>query len=105
MAPQRRLRYNPRAGRHSILTLFNAKLNCNELIAIAVIVLFLNIVFFLQLEDPFCFPEAFTSVDGTVERFPLNKLSDIPYHYSNSPGLVYQTIEVARCIREGEKID
>ncbi|CAH2989245.1 unnamed protein product [Chilo suppressalis] len=54
----------------------------------------------ITIEDPFHFPDKLIHVDGTEEKFPLHT-SSIPYNFQNSAGLVYQTLEVARCIREG----
>ncbi|XP_073949747.1 trans-1,2-dihydrobenzene-1,2-diol dehydrogenase-like [Choristoneura fumiferana] len=52
------------------------------------------------VEDPFHFPEDLTHADGSVENFPLHT-SDIPYYFGNSAGLVYESLEVVRCIKEG----
>ncbi|CAH0727456.1 unnamed protein product, partial [Brenthis ino] len=54
------------------------------------------------VEDPFHFPDTLIHVDGKVEKFPLHE-SSLNYNFENSAGLVYQAIEVARCIREGLK--
>ncbi|XP_028167076.1 trans-1,2-dihydrobenzene-1,2-diol dehydrogenase-like isoform X3 [Ostrinia furnacalis] len=54
----------------------------------------------ITLEDPFHFPEVMIRVDGTVEKIPLHT-SNIPFKFMNSAGLVYQTLEVAKCIRKG----
>ncbi|KAI8422709.1 hypothetical protein MSG28_006475 [Choristoneura fumiferana] len=54
----------------------------------------------LNVEDPFHFPEDLTHADGSVENFPLHT-SDIPYYFGNSAGLVYESLEVVRCIKEG----
>ncbi|XP_068626891.1 trans-1,2-dihydrobenzene-1,2-diol dehydrogenase-like [Battus philenor] len=52
------------------------------------------------IEDPFYFSETLIHVDGTAEKFPLHT-SSIPYNFINSAGLVYEAIEVARCIKQG----
>ncbi|CAK1540163.1 unnamed protein product [Leptosia nina] len=53
----------------------------------------------MVLEDPFHFPTKLINVDGKFEEFPLhapkNKLN-----FENSTGLVYEALEVARCIKE-----
>ncbi|KAJ8736202.1 hypothetical protein PYW08_006858 [Mythimna loreyi] len=54
----------------------------------------------ITLEDPFHFPDKVTAVDGTLKTFPLHT-SRLPYNFGNCAGLVYQTFEVARCIRAG----
>ncbi|CAK1602241.1 unnamed protein product [Parnassius mnemosyne] len=54
------------------------------------------------VEDPFHFPEIVIHADGTVEKIPLHT-SSIPYNFGNSAGLVYEALEVARCIKEGLK--
>lgn len=76
----------------------NSKIDVPELLSHKAGILYL---LNFQLGDPFCFPEELTHVDGTVERFPLHKSDNIPYFFPNSAGLVYEAIEVARCIREG----
>ncbi|XP_061709092.1 trans-1,2-dihydrobenzene-1,2-diol dehydrogenase-like [Cydia pomonella] len=52
------------------------------------------------LEEPFHFPNSLIHVDGKVENFTLHT-SKIPYNFENSAGLVYESLEVARCIKEG----
>ncbi|XP_061717539.1 trans-1,2-dihydrobenzene-1,2-diol dehydrogenase-like [Cydia pomonella] len=52
------------------------------------------------VEEPFHFPETLIRADGTVEVFKLHD-SKLPYNFGNSAGLVYESLEVARCIREG----
>ncbi|XP_047985555.1 trans-1,2-dihydrobenzene-1,2-diol dehydrogenase-like isoform X2 [Leguminivora glycinivorella] len=52
------------------------------------------------LEEPFHFPNTLTHVDGKVENFTLHT-SNIPYNFENSAGLVYESLEVTRCIKEG----
>ncbi|XP_072941291.1 trans-1,2-dihydrobenzene-1,2-diol dehydrogenase-like isoform X2 [Epargyreus clarus] len=54
----------------------------------------------ITLEDPFHFPDKLIHVDGKIEEFPLHT-SNLPYNFANSAGLVYQAVEVARCIKEG----
>ncbi|XP_004930084.2 trans-1,2-dihydrobenzene-1,2-diol dehydrogenase [Bombyx mori] len=54
----------------------------------------------ITIEDPFHFPEIFINTDGTVEKFPLHK-SSLPYNFRNSAGLVYQALEVEKCLKEG----
>ncbi|KAL0851000.1 hypothetical protein ABMA28_006893 [Loxostege sticticalis] len=54
----------------------------------------------ITVEDPFHFPEVLIHVDGTVEKIPLHT-SKVPYCFENSAGLVYQALEVERCIRAG----
>ncbi|KPI94996.1 Trans-1,2-dihydrobenzene-1,2-diol dehydrogenase [Papilio xuthus] len=54
------------------------------------------------IEDPFHFPETLIHVDGTAEKIPLHT-SSIPYNFENSAGLVYEAMEVARCIKLGLK--
>lgn len=54
----------------------------------------------ITIEDPFHFPDKVTHVDGTLRTYPLHT-SKLPYVYGNSAGLVYQALEVARCIRAG----
>ncbi|CAH1639837.1 unnamed protein product [Spodoptera littoralis] len=53
-----------------------------------------------RIEDPFHFPDKVTHVDGSLRTYPLHT-SKLPYVYGNSAGLVYQALEVARCIRAG----
>ncbi|CAD0194935.1 unnamed protein product [Chrysodeixis includens] len=53
------------------------------------------------LEVPFHFPIETTGSDGTKKTFPLHT-SSIPYNFGNSAGLAYQTVEIAKCIREGK---
>ncbi|XP_047026588.1 trans-1,2-dihydrobenzene-1,2-diol dehydrogenase-like [Helicoverpa zea] len=55
----------------------------------------------ITLEDPFHFPDRVTAVNGDVKKFPLHT-SPIPYNFENSAGLVYQAVEVAKCIRSGQ---
>ncbi|KAM3967831.1 trans-1,2-dihydrobenzene-1,2-diol dehydrogenase isoform 1-T2 [Aphomia sociella] len=52
------------------------------------------------LEEPFHFPVELIHADGRVSSFPLHK-SPLPYNFDNSEGLVYEALEVARCIKEG----
>ncbi|CAH0766409.1 unnamed protein product [Diatraea saccharalis] len=52
------------------------------------------------IEEPFHFPKKFVHVDGTVEDFPRHS-SNLHYNFENSAGLVYQTLEVVKCLREG----
>ncbi|XP_068626729.1 trans-1,2-dihydrobenzene-1,2-diol dehydrogenase-like [Battus philenor] len=52
------------------------------------------------VEDPFHFPLTLIHADGNVERFPLHE-SKLPYYFDNSAGLVYEAMEVARCIKAG----
>ncbi|XP_059051166.1 trans-1,2-dihydrobenzene-1,2-diol dehydrogenase-like [Achroia grisella] len=52
------------------------------------------------LEEPFHFPTNLVRVDGKISNFPLTK-SPIPYYFENSQGLVFEAIEVARCIKNG----
>uniref|UniRef100_A0A2A4J2T5 Trans-1,2-dihydrobenzene-1,2-diol dehydrogenase n=1 Tax=Heliothis virescens TaxID=7102 RepID=A0A2A4J2T5_HELVI len=54
----------------------------------------------ITLEDPFHFPDRVTAPNGELKKFPLHT-SEIPYNFENSAGLVYQALEVARCIRSG----
>ncbi|KAJ8736201.1 hypothetical protein PYW08_006857 [Mythimna loreyi] len=54
----------------------------------------------ITLEDPFHFPDKVTAVDGTLKTFPLHT-SSLLNNFGNSAGLVYQAVEVARCIRAG----
>ncbi|XP_049875503.1 trans-1,2-dihydrobenzene-1,2-diol dehydrogenase-like [Pectinophora gossypiella] len=54
----------------------------------------------LTLNDPFHFPTELVKVDGTVEKFPLHS-TELSCNFGNSAGLVYQAVEVARCIKEG----
>ncbi|KAJ8720320.1 hypothetical protein PYW07_012363 [Mythimna separata] len=54
----------------------------------------------ITLKPPFHFPHKIIRSDGTVKEFKLH-LSKIPYNFENSAGLVYEAMEVARCIREG----
>ncbi|XP_021192482.3 trans-1,2-dihydrobenzene-1,2-diol dehydrogenase [Helicoverpa armigera] len=54
----------------------------------------------VTLEQPFHFPHIVIDVDGTTKEYPLHS-SKLPYNFTNSPGLVYQALEVARCIRAG----
>ncbi|XP_041975480.1 trans-1,2-dihydrobenzene-1,2-diol dehydrogenase-like [Aricia agestis] len=51
------------------------------------------------VEDPFHFPEVLIKADGSEQRFPLHNLK-IPSNFENSAGLVYEALEVARCIKE-----
>ncbi|XP_038208043.1 trans-1,2-dihydrobenzene-1,2-diol dehydrogenase-like isoform X2 [Zerene cesonia] len=53
-----------------------------------------------SIEEPFHFPESMVHVDGTVEKFPLHS-SKIYYNFDNSAGLVYEALEVTRCIQQG----
>lgn len=52
------------------------------------------------LSDPFHFPTELVRVDGKVDTFPLHS-SDKPYNFGNSAGLVYEALEVKRCIEAG----
>ncbi|CAG9135624.1 unnamed protein product [Plutella xylostella] len=52
------------------------------------------------LADPFHFSQELTHADGTVEQFELHS-SKLPYNFDNSAGLVYEAMEVQRCIKEG----
>ncbi|VVC94896.1 trans-1,2-dihydrobenzene-1,2-diol dehydrogenase-like [Leptidea sinapis] len=52
------------------------------------------------VEDPFHFPDTLIHVDGKVEKFPLHT-SNIHYNFDNSAGLVYEALEVVRCIKQG----
>ncbi|XP_063622948.1 trans-1,2-dihydrobenzene-1,2-diol dehydrogenase-like [Cydia splendana] len=54
----------------------------------------------LTVEDPFHFPTTLIHSDGTVEEFKLHDLK-LFSNFINSAGLVYESLEVARCIREG----
>ncbi|XP_049870206.1 trans-1,2-dihydrobenzene-1,2-diol dehydrogenase-like [Pectinophora gossypiella] len=54
----------------------------------------------LTLEEPFHFPTQLINVDGSTQEFPLHD-SKLPYNFDNSAGLVFEAIEVARCIKEG----
>lgn len=50
----------------------------------------------------FNFPEEIIHVDGTKEKIPLHT-SEIPYFFGKtSAGLVFQTFEVAKCIKQGK---
>ncbi|KAL0851002.1 hypothetical protein ABMA28_006895 [Loxostege sticticalis] len=51
-------------------------------------------------EDPFNFPTVLIHVDGTAQEIPLHECK-IPYNHVNSSGLVYEALEVERCIRAG----
>ncbi|XP_050348689.1 trans-1,2-dihydrobenzene-1,2-diol dehydrogenase-like [Nymphalis io] len=52
------------------------------------------------LEEPFHFPLTLTHVNGKQEKITLHS-SKLEYNFENSAGLVYEAIEVARCIKEG----
>ncbi|KAJ8719724.1 hypothetical protein PYW08_011899 [Mythimna loreyi] len=54
----------------------------------------------ITLKPPFHFPHKIICSDGLVKEFKLHQ-SKIPYNFENSAGLVYEAMEVARCIREG----
>ncbi|KAJ2951422.1 hypothetical protein O0L34_g13566 [Tuta absoluta] len=54
----------------------------------------------VTLLDPFHFPSKMIHADGQEESFPLHP-STIPYNFENSAGLVYEALEVARCIKAG----
>ncbi|XP_023946803.2 trans-1,2-dihydrobenzene-1,2-diol dehydrogenase-like [Bicyclus anynana] len=54
------------------------------------------------IEDPFHFPNQLTHVDGSVECFCLHA-SPKEYNFENSAGLVYEALEVGRCIKNGLK--
>ncbi|CAH2102316.1 unnamed protein product [Euphydryas editha] len=54
----------------------------------------------LTLEDCINFPDTLIHPDGRVEKFPLHT-SPLKYYFGNCSGLVYQTLEVARCIKQG----
>ncbi|CAH2050629.1 unnamed protein product, partial [Iphiclides podalirius] len=54
------------------------------------------------IEDPFHFPTSMIHADGSTEKIPLHT-SPIPYNFENSAGLVFQALEVARCIKQGLK--
>ncbi|CAD0194934.1 unnamed protein product [Chrysodeixis includens] len=54
------------------------------------------------LHEPFHFPLETTVSDGSKKSFPIHT-SSIPYNFgANSAGLVYQTVNIAKCIREGK---
>uniref|UniRef100_A0A2A4K2G4 Trans-1,2-dihydrobenzene-1,2-diol dehydrogenase n=1 Tax=Heliothis virescens TaxID=7102 RepID=A0A2A4K2G4_HELVI len=53
----------------------------------------------ITLQAPFHFPDKMISSDGTVKSFELHR-SKYPYNFQNSAGLVYEMLEVARCIKE-----
>ncbi|GBP94714.1 Trans-1,2-dihydrobenzene-1,2-diol dehydrogenase [Eumeta japonica] len=54
----------------------------------------------VTLKDPFhCSIEMINS-EGKTERFPLHD-SDLPYYFVNSAALVYEALEVGRCIKNG----
>nr|XP_053612107.1 trans-1,2-dihydrobenzene-1,2-diol dehydrogenase-like isoform X2 [Plodia interpunctella] len=52
------------------------------------------------LEENFNFSTALTREGGKTEYFPLHE-SPLPYNFDNSAGLVYETLEVVRCIKNG----
>ncbi|XP_045490782.1 trans-1,2-dihydrobenzene-1,2-diol dehydrogenase [Pieris rapae] len=52
------------------------------------------------LEDPFHFPTKLRHGDGKVDDFPLHAPKHELY-FENSTGLVYEALEVEKCIREG----
>lgn len=52
------------------------------------------------VQEPFHFPNTLIDVDGKEKQFSLHT-SSLPYNFANSAGLVYQALEVERCIREG----
>ncbi|XP_075978120.1 trans-1,2-dihydrobenzene-1,2-diol dehydrogenase-like isoform X2 [Anticarsia gemmatalis] len=54
----------------------------------------------VTLEDPFHFPDKVTTVDGSTKEYKQHT-TNLHYNFWNSPGLAYQTLEVARCIKEG----
>ncbi|CAB3227268.1 unnamed protein product [Arctia plantaginis] len=54
----------------------------------------------VTLEDPFHFPSKVTQVDGSVKVYKLHS-SNLPYVFENSAGLVYEALEVERCIKAG----
>ncbi|XP_026497860.2 trans-1,2-dihydrobenzene-1,2-diol dehydrogenase-like [Vanessa tameamea] len=54
----------------------------------------------VTVEDPFHFPDTLIHNDGNVEKFSLHT-SNQKYNFGNSAGLVYQALEVARCIKQG----
>ncbi|XP_050362959.1 trans-1,2-dihydrobenzene-1,2-diol dehydrogenase-like [Nymphalis io] len=54
----------------------------------------------VTVEDPFHFANTLIHTDGRVEKFPLHT-STQKYNFDNSAGLVYQALEVARCIKQG----
>ncbi|XP_045459414.1 trans-1,2-dihydrobenzene-1,2-diol dehydrogenase-like isoform X1 [Melitaea cinxia] len=54
----------------------------------------------ITVEDPFHFPDTLVHPDGTVEKFTLHT-SPLKYNFGNSAGLVFQTLEVTRCIKQG----
>ncbi|KAL4716882.1 hypothetical protein ACJJTC_012693 [Scirpophaga incertulas] len=54
----------------------------------------------ITIEEPFHFPDTFINAEGNVVKIPLHT-SNIDYNYPNSAGLVFQSLEVARCLREG----
>ncbi|XP_075976972.1 trans-1,2-dihydrobenzene-1,2-diol dehydrogenase-like [Anticarsia gemmatalis] len=54
----------------------------------------------ITLNQPFHFPNEMILSDGTVKRYELHT-SPIPYNFENSAGLVFEAIEVAKCINLG----
>ncbi|XP_022821975.1 trans-1,2-dihydrobenzene-1,2-diol dehydrogenase-like [Spodoptera litura] len=54
----------------------------------------------VTLEQPFHFPHKVIDKDGKIKNYELHS-SNLPYNFTNSPGLVYQALEVARCIKAG----
>ncbi|XP_046963654.1 trans-1,2-dihydrobenzene-1,2-diol dehydrogenase-like [Vanessa cardui] len=54
----------------------------------------------VTVEDPFHFPDIMIHSDGKVENFALHT-SALEYNFGNSAGLVYEALEVARCIKQG----
>ncbi|XP_026731108.1 trans-1,2-dihydrobenzene-1,2-diol dehydrogenase-like [Trichoplusia ni] len=54
----------------------------------------------ITLQPPFHFPNKMILQDGKVKEYTLHT-SALPYHYENSAGLVYEAIEVEKCIRQG----
>ncbi|XP_075977873.1 trans-1,2-dihydrobenzene-1,2-diol dehydrogenase-like [Anticarsia gemmatalis] len=54
----------------------------------------------VTLEDPFHFPEKVTTVDGNTKEY-VQHTTTLPTNYGNDAGLAYQTLEVARCIKQG----
>ncbi|KAL4716972.1 hypothetical protein ACJJTC_012783 [Scirpophaga incertulas] len=54
----------------------------------------------ITIEEPFHFPDTFINAEGNIVKIPLHT-SNIDYNFQNSAGLVFQSLEVSRCIRAG----
>ncbi|XP_075977784.1 trans-1,2-dihydrobenzene-1,2-diol dehydrogenase-like [Anticarsia gemmatalis] len=52
------------------------------------------------LEEYFHFPEKVTRADGSTKEY-VQHTTNLPSNFGNNAGLAYQTVEVARCIKEG----